>query len=140
MSTGEPDATEIGHVRFGGGPSEKGLITGTSLAAYPTSRPDLREPGGETPPGHPTIDLRSGPCRLGQSSGAGLDAVLRRVYRSALYPLLTRINAYVMRWLRKKHKRLRGRKKAQEAWNRAVNARPRFFAHWAWANTVPAVW
>jgi hypothetical protein len=39
MSTGEPDATEIGHVRFGGGPSEKGLATGTSLAAYPTSRP-----------------------------------------------------------------------------------------------------
>jgi hypothetical protein len=28
-------------------------------------------------------------------------------YRSALYPLLTRINAYLMRWLRKKHKRLR---------------------------------
>ena len=23
MNTGEPDATEIGHVRFGGGPSEK---------------------------------------------------------------------------------------------------------------------
>jgi hypothetical protein len=23
MSTGKPDATEIGHVRFGGGPSEK---------------------------------------------------------------------------------------------------------------------
>jgi hypothetical protein len=37
MSAGEPDATEIGHVRFGGGPSEKGLITGTSLAAYPTA-------------------------------------------------------------------------------------------------------
>ena len=32
-------------------------------------------------------------------------------YRSALYPLLTRINAYLMRWLRKKYKRLRGRKK-----------------------------
>lgn len=27
------------HVRFGGGPLEKGLITGTSLAAYPTARP-----------------------------------------------------------------------------------------------------
>jgi hypothetical protein len=38
MSTGEPDATEIGHVRFGGGTSEKGLITGTSLASYPTAR------------------------------------------------------------------------------------------------------
>src|SRR3954465_1162286 len=50
MSTGEPDATEIGHVRFGGGPSEKGLVTGTSLAAYPTARRDLREPEGEILP------------------------------------------------------------------------------------------
>jgi RNA-directed DNA polymerase len=32
-------------------------------------------------------------------------------YRSALYPLLTRINAYLLRWLRKKHPRLRGRKR-----------------------------
>ena len=53
-------------------------------------------------------------------------------YRSALYPLLARINAYLMRWLRKKHKRLRGRKKAQDAWERAVKQRPRYFAHWAW--------
>ena len=30
-------------------------------------------------------------------------------YRSALYPLLTRINAYLLRSLRKKHPRLRGR-------------------------------
>ena len=28
-------------------------------------------------------------------------------YRSALYPLLSRINAYLMRWTRKKYKRLR---------------------------------
>ena len=42
MSTGEPDATEIGHVRFGGGTSEKDLITGTSLASYPTARTVLR--------------------------------------------------------------------------------------------------
>jgi hypothetical protein len=27
-------------------------------------------------------------------------------YRTALYPLLQRINTYLMRWLRKKHKRL----------------------------------
>ena len=32
-------------------------------------------------------------------------------YRSALYPLLARINAYLMRWLRKKYKRLRGRRR-----------------------------
>jgi len=61
-------------------------------------------------------------------------------YKSALYPFLGRINAYLMRWLRKKFKRLRGRKKAQQAWNRAVTTRPKFFAHWAWVPTVPAVW
>ncbi|MEU9451737.1 group II intron maturase-specific domain-containing protein [Streptomyces sp. NPDC048277] len=61
-------------------------------------------------------------------------------FRSALYPLLGRINSYLMRWIRKKYKRLRGRKKAQEAWNRTVIQRPRFFAHWAWVNTVPVVW
>ncbi|MEU0837752.1 group II intron maturase-specific domain-containing protein, partial [Streptomyces sp. NPDC005969] len=33
-------------------------------------------------------------------------------HNSALYPLLKRINAYLMRWMRKKFKRLRGRKKA----------------------------
>jgi group II intron reverse transcriptase/maturase len=37
-------------------------------------------------------------------------------YRSALSPLLQRINAYLMRWIRKKYKRLRGKKKARECW------------------------
>jgi hypothetical protein len=61
-------------------------------------------------------------------------------YRSALYPLLERINAYLMRWMRKKFKRLRGRKKAQTAWKQAVARRPGFFAHWAWTTHVPRVW
>jgi len=61
-------------------------------------------------------------------------------YRSALYPLLARINAYLMRWLRNKYKRLRGRKKAHETWRRVVRERPRFFAHWCWVNWVPVVW
>jgi len=61
-------------------------------------------------------------------------------YQSALYPLLERVNAYVMRWMRKKFKRLRGRKKAQTAWNQAVARRPRFFAHWAWTTHAPRVW
>jgi hypothetical protein len=60
--------------------------------------------------------------------------------RSALYPLLTRINAYLMRWSRKKYKRLRGRKPAQAQWELAVKLQPRFFAHWSWVNTVPDVW
>jgi hypothetical protein len=54
MSTGEPDTTEIGYVRFGGGPSEKGLVTGASLATYPTSRRDPREPRGAIPRGYST--------------------------------------------------------------------------------------
>jgi hypothetical protein len=55
MSTGEPDATEIGHVRFGKGSSEKEPNTATSPATYFTSRRDLWEPEGETPSGHPTL-------------------------------------------------------------------------------------
>lgn len=61
-------------------------------------------------------------------------------YKSALCRLLERINAYLMRWLRKKYKRLRGRKKAQDAWNQAVRNRPRYFAHWAWTTYPPRVW
>ena len=61
-------------------------------------------------------------------------------YRSALYPFLVRINAYVMRWLRKKYKRLRGFKKALRAWERAVKLRPGFFAHWRWTTRTPPVW
>ena len=61
-------------------------------------------------------------------------------YRSALYPLLARVNAYVMRWSRNKYKRLRGRKRARDQWEAAVRGRPRFFAHWAWVTWVPTVW
>ena len=61
-------------------------------------------------------------------------------YRSALYGLLARINAYLLRWSRNKYRALKGRKRAQEAWSRAVELRPRFFAHWVWIKSVPAVW
>jgi len=53
-------------------------------------------------------------------------------YRCALYPVLQRINTYLMRWLRKKHKRLRPWKKAKVAWQRITCQYPRGFAHWAW--------
>lgn len=61
-------------------------------------------------------------------------------YRSALYRLLARINAYLMRWSRKKCKRLRNWKVAGAQWEAAVKLRPRFFAHWAWVTGVPPVW
>ena len=61
-------------------------------------------------------------------------------YRSALYSLLTRINAYLMRWVRKKYRRLQGRRQAQRKWQEVTARYPCFFAHWTWVNTVPAVW
>lgn len=61
-------------------------------------------------------------------------------YRSAMYQLLSRINAYLVRWIRKKYKRLQGRKKAMECWREITERYPRMFAHWAWTPSVPRVW
>ena len=61
-------------------------------------------------------------------------------YRSALHPLLSRINAYLVRWIRKKYKRLRAKKKALRCWRGIVQRFPRMFAHWEWVPSVPTVW
>ncbi len=54
-----------------------------------------------------------------------------------MLPLLRRITAYLMRWLRKKYKRLASKKKARACWERVTAQYPRLFAHWAW---VPYSW
>lgn len=61
-------------------------------------------------------------------------------YRSALNPLLERINSYLMRFLRRKLKRLRSKKKARWYWRRLVTRRRGLFAHWAWVNTLATAW
>ena len=53
-------------------------------------------------------------------------------YSSALHPLLKRINAYLLRWLRKKYKRLRGYKRAKRCWDGITSRDPGMFAHWQW--------
>jgi len=53
-------------------------------------------------------------------------------YRSALHPLLQRINGYLVRWLRKKYRRLRTFAKAHAAWGRLTRQYPGYFAHWQW--------
>ena len=59
-------------------------------------------------------------------------------YRSALYPLLTRINAYLMRWVRKKYKPAPGTpQEFQAGWQRVTTQYPRFFAHWVWMHRRP---
>jgi group II intron reverse transcriptase/maturase len=61
-------------------------------------------------------------------------------YRSALSQLLSRINAYLVRWIRKKYKRLRAERKAIECWRGITVRYPRMFAHWIWTPSVSCVW
>src|SRR5262245_14132885 len=49
MNTGEPDATEIGHVRFGGGPSEKDQVNRYLVGGLP-----YRTAGSASGPGKRT--------------------------------------------------------------------------------------
>ena len=89
---------------------------------------ETRTAGAAGGPGKPT---GSNPGRAPRSDPTGA------FYRSALLPLLRRINAYLMRWLRKKYKRLRPPKKARACWERVTAQYPRLFAQWAW---VPYSW
>ena len=55
-------------------------------------------------------------------------------YRSALYPLLSRNNSYLMRWIGKKYRRLRAPPRGPRPADSAVTSQhPRLFAHGAWA-------
>jgi RNA-directed DNA polymerase len=60
-----------------------------------------------------------------------------RFYRSSLYLLLARINAYLVRWIRKKYKRLQGTKNAHRKLREITDRYPRMFAHWKW---IPSAW
>ena len=55
-----------------------------------------------------------------------------RFRRSALYQILTRIDTSLMRWARRKYKRLRSFKAAVAWWDQVGAAHPALFAHWAW--------
>lgn len=57
-----------------------------------------------------------------------------------MYPLMQRINSYLMRWMRNKYERLKGAKKAQRVWDEGVKKRPRYFAQWAWTTHAPRSW
>jgi len=84
---------------------------------------ETRTAGAAGGPGKPT---GSNPGRAPWSDPTG------EFNRSEMYPLLERINTYLMRWARKKYKRLRTWKRFK-AWWRGLTARePELFAHWAW--------
>jgi RNA-directed DNA polymerase len=57
-----------------------------------------------------------------------------RFYRSWMHPLLMRINHYLVRWMRKKYKRLRTLKAAPAAWRRITRQYPGMFTQWKWVS------
>jgi RNA-directed DNA polymerase len=62
----------------------------------------------------------------------GWMAYYGRFYRTALNSLLQRINTYLVRWAKRKYKRLRTFKKVRRWWEGLTARQPRLFAHWAW--------
>ena len=53
-----------------------------------------------------------------------------RFYRSALHPLLQRVNTYLRRWAARKYRRLRTVKRFRAWWTRLIKRAPRLFAQW----------
>ncbi|MER5335721.1 group II intron reverse transcriptase/maturase [Micromonospora sp. NPDC002717] len=64
---------------------------------------------------------------------AGWMTYYGRFYRSALNRLLQRINTYLMRWARKKYRRLRSFKRFKAWWSGILERESGLFMHWAWA-------
>lgn len=62
----------------------------------------------------------------------GWVAYYGRFYRTELNTLLKRVNTYLVRWARRKFKRLRSFKKAKRWWHGLLQRQPALFAHWAW--------
>jgi hypothetical protein len=83
---------------------------------------ETRTAGAAGGPGKPT---GSNPGRAPWSDPTG------RFYQSQLYPLLRRINDYLVKWACRKFKRLRRReKKARELLAATARRYPSLFAHW----------
>jgi group II intron reverse transcriptase/maturase len=57
-------------------------------------------------------------------------------YRTALYSVLRRINYYLMRWVRKKYRKVRTFKKFHKRWKQVTATWPNLFAHWKWVHSI----
>jgi len=56
-------------------------------------------------------------------------------YRSELYPLLQRVNAYLRRWAARKYRRLRNYRRFKRWWAGLQKRAPGLFDHWKWVRT-----
>jgi RNA-directed DNA polymerase len=59
-----------------------------------------------------------------------------RFYPSTLYPLLARINAYLVRWIRNKYRRYDATRAARRKLTEITLGYPRIFRHWQWVTTA----
>jgi len=91
---------------------------------------DAKDPGGETLGVSAKTYRRATPPR--QSS-----TLHGRYYRSALYRLLARINAYLVRWIRNKYRRLANVRASRQRFAELTRTTPTRFTHWRW---VRAAW
>ena len=57
-------------------------------------------------------------------------------YRSELYPLLRRLNAYLRRWAGRKYRGLRAYDQFQHWWAGVQQREPRLFTHWKWVRST----
>lgn len=97
-----------------------------------------------------TIGAQIRSWKLHRRTSAGLVEIARRInpivqgwmnyygayYKTALYPVLRRINVYLMRWVRKKYRRANTYKKFNRWWIQVTRTWPLLFRHWAWMNTT----
>lgn len=65
----------------------------------------------------------------------GWMAYYGRFTPAVLHPLLKRINGYVVRWARKKYRRLAPFRRAKRWWDDLVTRNRRLFAHWGYTAT-----
>ncbi|MBU3066669.1 hypothetical protein KO481_34775 [Nocardia sp. NEAU-G5] len=135
-STVESNWKSNAHTTFGASASTGGTDEAPGLLAW---RVFAHLQALLTPqPMHHSSGSPRGPRR---TAAPPTPAGTRAFYRSKLYVLCRRINTYLMRWVRRKYKRLRGFKK-RRAWWHAMNEHcPRTFAHWEWTRSyLPTEW
>jgi RNA-directed DNA polymerase len=58
-----------------------------------------------------------------------------RFHRSAMEPLLARVNTYVRRWAGNKYRKLRSYHAVRAWWARLIDREPRLFAQWRWVRS-----
>ena len=90
--------------------------------------------GGVAAPGS-LRSRRDGLARWLNPIVAGWMHYYGRFYRSAMVPLLRRINTYLRRWAGKKYRRLRTHKRFMRWWAGLQHREPGLFAHWTQVRT-----